>query len=123
MSKPEFDRGANVGLAFGGTAGVVLTSLVAAIWGAGHKSPVDPLKPILEEGGQVSVSPDNLAGQIAKDPALQERWKATREMMDRIDQKIAANLEQKANASKDAAERWRGQVRPEDSRGNDGAAR
>jgi hypothetical protein len=98
----EHGRAYLEGLALGGLGGAVMAALVATIV---HTMPDDPLKPVLNP--EAKVIPNKLAADIAKDPQLQERWKAMREFVQSLDQQIGKNLEQAAGGSQESAKHWK----------------
>ena len=82
----------------GAVTGGIAVGLVAAVAGLiVHSLPGDPLHPILEKEGQ--VSPDNLAYEIAN-PKLQARWKAMRELVQNIHQKVELGLSEPLTSPK-----------------------
>jgi hypothetical protein len=94
--------------------GVVTMGAMAGIIAGLEAHNANPLRDAMQN--TTKVKPDELAAEIAKDPKLQERWKAMRELVQSIDQQVGKNLEEGAGVSKDAAQHWQDRV------GGDGKA-
>jgi len=105
FERKEMNQAYRGGLAAGSITTIAFATLVATLVNA---KPDDPLKPVLNP--DATVSPDKLAEDIAKDPKLQERWKAMREFVQSLDQKVGKNLEQTAGGSLETAKNWKHRV-------------
>jgi hypothetical protein len=107
-------------IALGGAAGGLTVGLAIAL---GNNAYSDPLDNAMRTNTVANIQPDQLAADIAKNPILQARWKAMRELVQSIDQKVGQNLEQGAGASKETAQHWADRVKSEnDTAERDGSS-